>query len=88
MIISFHSREEEKIFNREHSRNLPLDIQRTALRKMLIIDAARDRTDLQIPPSNQLEKRAGKRRGQYSIRINKQWAYVFIGIEETLPMLK
>ncbi|HED38000.1 MAG TPA: hypothetical protein ENI76_07130 [Ignavibacteria bacterium] len=34
--------------------------------------------DLRIPPSNRLEKLAGKLSRFYSIRINKQWRIIFI----------
>ena len=34
-------------------------------------------TDLRIPPANRLEKLAGDRAGQYSIRINDQWRICF-----------
>jgi hypothetical protein len=33
--------------------------------------------DLRIPPANRLEKLAGDRLGQYSIRINDQWRVCF-----------
>jgi proteic killer suppression protein len=33
--------------------------------------------DLRIPPANHLEKLAGQRAGQYSIRINDQWRICF-----------
>ncbi|ABW30886.1 plasmid maintenance system killer protein, putative [Acaryochloris marina MBIC11017] len=33
--------------------------------------------DLRIPPGNRLEKLAGDRKGQYSIRINSQWRICF-----------
>lgn len=78
MIKSFKSREAEKIFNREHSLKLPPDIQRTALRKLLMIHAAFAVNDLRIPPANHLEQLKGVRRGQYSIRINDQWRICFV----------
>ena len=34
--------------------------------------------DLRIPPANRLEKLAGDREGQFSIRINDQWRICFI----------
>jgi proteic killer suppression protein len=34
--------------------------------------------DLQIPPSNKLEKLKGKFKNYYSIRINDQWRIIFI----------
>ena len=33
--------------------------------------------DLRIPPANRLEKLAGDRAGQYSIRVNDQWRVCF-----------
>lgn len=67
----------KKLFNREFSRKLPQDIQRVARRKLEILDAAEVLQDLQIPPSNRLEKLSGDRKGQYSIRINDQWRICF-----------
>lgn len=52
-------------------------IQRTALRKLLILDAADKLGDLLIPPGNRLESLAGNRKGQHSIRINDQWRICF-----------
>lgn len=34
--------------------------------------------DLRNPPANRLEKLAGGRKGQYSIRINDQWRVCFV----------
>ena len=34
--------------------------------------------DLRSPPANRLEKLAGRRKGQYSIRINDQWRVCFV----------
>ena len=47
-------------------------MQRNALRKLLLLDAAERLDDLQVPPGNCLEKLAGDRKGQHSIRINDQ----------------
>ena len=77
MIKSFRSPEAEKIFRREVVRKLPHDIQRTALRKLWMIDAAPDLVSLRVPPGNRLEALAGKRAGQHSIRINDQWRICF-----------
>lgn len=52
-------------------------MRRNALRKLLILDAADRLEDLRIPPGNRLEKLAGDRKGQYSIRINDQWRICF-----------
>ncbi|MBI1883862.1 MAG: type II toxin-antitoxin system RelE/ParE family toxin [Chlamydiae bacterium] len=77
MIENFRCKETERIFCREGSRKLPQDIQAAALRKLMLLDAAEVLEDLRIPPSNHLEKLLGKRRDQYSIRVNKQWRICF-----------
>ena len=77
MIRSFRCPETERIFRRERSRKLPLDIQKTALRKLLMIHAAVSLDDLRVPPNNQLEALKRDRAGQHSIRINRQWRVCF-----------
>jgi proteic killer suppression protein len=42
-----------------------------------MLHAAKDLADLRIPPSNSLEALEGDRKGQYSIRINRQWRICF-----------
>jgi proteic killer suppression protein len=78
MIKSFKSKETAAIFNRDYTPKLPPDIQRTALRKLWMLDAAQCVQDLRVPPANRLEKLKGVRRGQYSIRINDQWRICFL----------
>ena len=77
MIRSFKNPETERIFNRERSRKLPQSIHRSALRKLLVLDAADSLADLRVPPGNRLEKLSGDRKGQHSIRINDQWRICF-----------
>ncbi len=77
MIISFKDKETAKIWKQEYSKKLPTDIQRIGLRKLIIINRAKDLMDLRIPPRNKLEKLEGDRGGQYSIRINDQWRICF-----------
>ncbi len=77
MIKSFKSKEAEKIFNLEYSLKLPAAIQKTALRKLWMIDAAQTINDLRVPPANRLEQLKGKLKGRYSIRINEQWRICF-----------
>ena len=52
-------------------------MQRTATRKLEMLDAVTVLADLRVPPGNQLEKLMGDRSGQYSIRINRQWRICF-----------
>jgi proteic killer suppression protein len=78
VIKSFKNKETEKIYSREISLKLPRDIQQIALRKLRMINNAKNMNDLRIPPANRLEKLSGIREGQHSIRINDQWRICFI----------
>lgn len=82
MIVSFKSEETKLIFDGFISSGYPPDIQKTALRKLLILDAATSINDLRIPPGNRLEKLVGDRIGQHSVRINDKWRICFIWTEE------
>jgi toxin HigB-1 len=53
------------------------DVQRSALRKLLILDAVETLQDLRVPPGNRLEKLKGNQSGQHSLRINDQWRICF-----------
>jgi len=81
MIKTFKCKETEKIFYREYSRKLPRDIQKAAFRKLRMIDKSKTLIDLKVPPANRLEKLSGKRKEQYSIRINNQWRICFEWID-------
>jgi proteic killer suppression protein len=78
MIKSFKSKEAERVFDLCFSRKLPQSIQRVALRRLRYLHAARRLSDLRSPPGNELEALKGDRKGQYSIRINKQWRICFV----------
>ena len=75
MIISFGSKDTEKIWNGERVKNMPLEIQKVGRRKLRMLNNSIDLSDLRIPPSNRLEKLKGN--DFYSIRINDQWRIVF-----------
>ena len=77
MIQAFADKETERLFNREPIKGFPPPVQRPALRKLLILDAAESLDDLRNPPGNRLEKLHGDREGQCSIRINDQWRNCF-----------
>jgi len=77
VIRSFKDSHAERLFNRHSIRKLHPELQRLALRKLLVLDAATSLADLRVPPSNHLEKLAGDRKGQHSIRINDQWRICF-----------
>ena len=76
MIKGFRCKETQRVFERRHSKKFA-GVQRMALRKLLVLDAAGALSDLRVPPANHLEKLTGERRGQHSIRINDQWRICF-----------
>jgi len=78
MIVSFGSKETEKIWEGERVRKIPLEIQQIGRRKLRMINNSQSVTDLRIPPSNRLERLKGKAKDFHSIRINDQWRIVFI----------
>lgn len=78
MIISFGTKETEKIWLGERVNSLPLEIQNLGRRKLRMLNNSSDLKDLLIPPSNRLEKLKGKLSDFYSIRINSQWRIIFI----------
>lgn len=77
MIAGFADRDTEALFRRERVRRIDTRIQRVALRKLLMIDAAAKLEDLRVPPGNRLEALKGRLEGFHSIRINDQWRIVF-----------
>jgi proteic killer suppression protein len=77
VIKSFRDRQTELVWSREYSKRLPRDIQERALMKLQQLHAAGDLKDLSIPSSNKLEPLKGDRKGEYSIRVNKQWRICF-----------
>jgi proteic killer suppression protein len=77
MIRSFADSNTERLFLRERVERFDKQLQRAALRKLTMLDAAESLKDLRVPPANHLEKLYGDRAGQHSIRINKQWKLCF-----------
>ena len=78
MILSFGSKETEKVWNGERVRKWPIEIQTVGRRKLRMLNNSQNISDLRIPPSNRLEKLGGNLKDFYSIRINNQWRIVFL----------
>ena len=87
MITKWHDKEALKIWDMQHSKKLPANLQSTARRKLVMIDAATNINDLRIPPSNHLEKLTGNRKGQYSLRINNAWRICFTWKNGTVEII-
>jgi proteic killer suppression protein len=76
MIRAFRCPDTERLFRREPVRRFRA-IERQALRKLDMLDAAPDLRTLSALPGNRLERLKGNREGRYSIRINDQWRICF-----------
>ncbi|MDR7369784.1 type II toxin-antitoxin system RelE/ParE family toxin [Flavobacterium aquidurense] len=77
MIISFGSKETEKIWNGFVVKKPSIEIQQIGRRKLRMLHNSLNLIDLRIPPSNRLEKLTGNLKDFYSIRINNQWRIIF-----------
>ena len=78
MIVSFGSKETEKIWNGKRVKKFPPKVQQMGRRKLRMLNNSQSIGDLKIPPSNRLEKLSGMLRDFYSIKINDQWRIIFI----------
>ncbi|HEV1994244.1 MAG TPA: type II toxin-antitoxin system RelE/ParE family toxin [Candidatus Acidoferrum sp.] len=76
MIRSFRCADTERLFHREAVRRFKA-IERQALRKLDMLDAAPDLRTLSTLPGNRLEPLKDDRKGLHSIRINDQWRICF-----------
>ena len=77
MIQSFRDQSTAQLFQRRLSRRFPPNLRGIAWRKLAVLNAAERLDDLRVPPGNRLERLAGDREGQYSIRINERWRICF-----------
>lgn len=77
MIVSFGSKETEKIWNGERVKKFTPEIQQIGRRNLRMLNNSQSTQDLKIPPSNRLEKLSEILKNFYSIRINDQWRIIF-----------
>lgn len=77
MINSFSCKDTERLYREEKTSRFGADVAKAAMRKLAMLGQAKELKTLRIPPGNRLEALKGKRKGQYSIRINDQWRVCF-----------
>lgn len=77
MIRSFRGKDAEAVWRRRFVKRLSPELSRLTYNKLVLINAAEAINDLRVPPGNRLEKLAGDRAGQYSVRVNDQWRICF-----------
>ena len=76
MIKSFSDKETQALFEGRRVRRFQA-IEAQVARRLQFLDSATRIEDLMLRPSNRFEALGGKRKGQYSIRINDQWRLCF-----------
>jgi proteic killer suppression protein len=77
VIRSFRGKDAEAIWQRRFIKSLSPELSTLAYNNLVLINAAEAINDLRVPPGNRLEKLAGDRAGQYSVRVNDQWRICF-----------
>jgi proteic killer suppression protein len=81
MIQGFKDRKTQQFFEGRKIRDFQ-GFASQAARRLVVLNSAESLQDLAALRSNRLEPLAGKKEGQYSIRINRQWRICFRWIED------
>ncbi len=85
MIRSFRDGGTEDVFygrkTRAARRACPESVWRVATRKLDQLDSVVSVAELRIPPNKRLKALKGKRKGQFSMRINDQYRICFVWTE-------
>ena len=76
MTRTFKDRETKALYEGKAAKKYR-SFSKQAEKRLLILDVATSLNDLRYLPSNRFEALKGKRKGQYSIRINDQWRICF-----------
>ena len=76
MILGYRDRRTERFASGRSVRDFR-GFEQQAARRLSILNAAPSLETLRALPSNRLEALGGDRKGQYSIRINRQWRICF-----------
>jgi proteic killer suppression protein len=78
-ILSFTNKSDSDFFYNGHisAKSGWRNVASIVKRKLDMLDYAHIVEDLRSPPGNKLEELKGKRKGQFSIRVNDQWRIVF-----------
>jgi proteic killer suppression protein len=77
MIVGFRDAETEKLWSTGRCKRLPSQLNRQAMKKLYILNAALQLENLSVPPGNRPERLRGDREGLHSIRINDRYRICF-----------
>ncbi len=76
VILTFRCADTEALANGKRVRRFR-SIESVARRKLRQLEIAGRLDDLRVPPGNRLEALKGRRKGQYSIRVNEKYRICF-----------
>ena len=77
VIYSFANKHTQRLFEEGRATGFIRPIAKKSKRKLAMIHFAASLEDLRAAPGNRLEALKGKRKGQWSIRINDQYRICF-----------
>lgn len=77
MIKSFKCKYTKKLFDGKSQKKFSQAVNNVGKRKLDMLEASYDESDLRVPPSNRFEYLKGNLKGFCSIRINEQYRIVF-----------
>jgi proteic killer suppression protein len=78
MIAGFRDTDTERLWTTGRCKRLSAQLNRQALKKLYILNAALKLENLMAPPGSRLEWLRGDREGRYSIHINDRYRICFI----------
>jgi len=81
MIDNFKQPWLEDFWNTGKHEHVPPDLKVRLLRKLDILNSAKELKDLSGPPSNHLRPLHGEREGQWAISVNGPWRLCFKFVE-------
>ncbi|MDT8339699.1 MAG: type II toxin-antitoxin system RelE/ParE family toxin [Sulfurimonas sp.] len=77
MIKSFKCKYTEQLFDGKYQKKFSASVNNVGKRKLDMLEASFDESDLRVPPSNHFEHLKGDLKGFCSIRINEQFRVIF-----------
>lgn len=77
MIVNFNDADTKLLWETGKSLRIPANLRRVAVRKLAMLNAAVELSNLKVPPNNHLEALTKDRKGQHSIRVNDQYRVCF-----------
>ena len=78
MIAGFRDADSERPWKTGRCKRVSSQLNRQALKKRYVLNAALALENLTVPPGNRLEKLRGDREGQHGIRVNDQYRICFV----------